>query len=448
MEIANEFQRMRMAYDLYGFVRISNSLEQWQVDGMEKAFDNYYLKAQGHTAESSPERLPFLGHPIESEPDFLDLFASSKYVLSCLDVIAGDDCQYLGSDILVVYDDSIGSHRDTLYSIDVPKVLVCLSDCVGSANSFPKKIYNKNFAGSFAVMSGSHYPGLPFNAFSAQLSDWPGLTESLRAELSPHFLRCGQRSNGEFLYPYIDCDSRYQGYSKIPFKRGDVIIFSTRALHALIPTFSNHFTKLFGVLFIEGFSKKFGKSLPSNIQDMSETELAYITLPYNLRLADAITKGCSYETALCTLTDFPMGLGGVLEGSNDYVKSVFKPKTKIYDMVEESMDMIKQRVFSNDRNVIDQFHANFNIQRQYLNSYSPRTDPQSLLRAGVSNLENDQAISEYRDRFLSRTVDDVTTRKGKGFSLMQLYRDFRQHASRLKSRLKKRLIQSLLSTIN
>ena len=164
-----------------------------------------------------------------------------------------------------------------------------------------------------------------------------------------------------------------------------------------------------------------------------------------------------------------MGLGGVLEGSNDFVKSIFKPKTKIYDMVEESMDMIKERVFSNDRNVIDQFHANFNIQRQYLNSYSPRTDPQRLLKAGISNSENDQAISEYRDRFLSRTVDDVKTKKGKGFRLRQLYRDFRQDPSRLKSRfiadvfinpisrrlpsrlkskLKKRLIQSLLGRID
>jgi hypothetical protein len=368
-KIENEFQRMRVSYDLYGFVKISNALESWQVDALEIAFDNHYKKNKGFTPSESPDRLPPIGNLLESDHDFLKIFSSASYVLKCVETIAGEDCQYLGSDILCVYDDSIGAHRDTLYDFDTPKVLVFLSDCNNGEISVPESYLTRTFAGSFAVLSGSQYPNNIFNSLAAQLSDWPAIDQSVRTDLTPHFLRGDPKENGDYLYPYLDYDSRYQGYSYIPFKRGDVVVFSTRALHALLPTFSNHFSKLAGVLFLEGYSKFAGRKLKSDISQMDDDELAYLAMPYNLRCADALAKGVNYQTALDTLDHFPMGLKDQLALGDPLVKSVFEPKTTIYRMLSRETDAIKKRSFSSPSVVIDGFYRNFNKQRSDLSIY-------------------------------------------------------------------------------
>jgi hypothetical protein len=56
-----EFARLRKSYDLYGFVRLGNIFEDWQIDSLELAFNQFYLKRLGKHPDSALERLPLLG---------------------------------------------------------------------------------------------------------------------------------------------------------------------------------------------------------------------------------------------------------------------------------------------------------------------------------------------------------------------------------------------------
>lgn len=437
--IENEFYRMRVAYDLYGFVKISNALESWQVDALEIAFDDHYKNVKGFTPSESPERLPPIGRPLESNHDFLKVFSSASYVMKCVEVIAGEDCQYLGSDILCVYDDSIGAHRDTLYDFDTPKVLVFLSDCNNGTTSVPEPYLTRNFSGAFAVLSGSQYPNNTFNSLAAQLSDWPSIEQSVRRDLTPHFLRGDARQNGDYLYPYIDYDSRYQGYSYIPFKRGDVVIFSTRALHALLPTFSNHFAKLAGILFLEGYSKFAGRKLKSDVSQMDDNELAYLAMPYNLRCADALTKGVDYQTALDTLDHFPMGLKDQLALGEPLVTSVFEPKTMIYRMLSRESDVIKKRAFSSPSVVMDGFYKNFNKQRSDLKDYHEQMNASDLLGFG----QIDKSHTNMIDAIATDIISQLTTAQSNNSQQQELIsvptsQDFRfNYTQKIKSILRR-----------
>ena len=63
------------------------------------------------------------------------------------------------------------------------------------------------------------------------------------------------RKNGDYYYPNLDAQGRYAGFQHILFEKGDVILFSTRAIHALYPQRND-----FMMHFIEQKSiKKYGK---------------------------------------------------------------------------------------------------------------------------------------------------------------------------------------------
>ena len=221
---------------------------------------------------------------------------------------------------------------------------------------------------------------------AAQLSDWPSIEQSVRQDITPHFLRGDTKENGEYLYPYFDYDSRYQGYSYIPFKRGDVVIFSTRALHALLPTYSKHFSKLVGIIFLEGYSKFAGRQLNSDISQMNDNELAYLSTPYSLRVADQIMKSANnYQKVLEDFLSTMESMNGLANGlahKDPLVCSVFEPKTTIYRMLLKESEIVKKRLSENPSLLTDSFYKNSNKQSSYLEAYYDSINPSELLKFG------------------------------------------------------------------
>ena len=98
------------AYDLYGFVKLANVFVDWQIEALEDSFNKFYEKKTGVNPDHSGERLPALGQILE-DPDVCSvvgkIIASNPWLMTSLRAVAGENCQYLGSDVLLVYDDSI-----------------------------------------------------------------------------------------------------------------------------------------------------------------------------------------------------------------------------------------------------------------------------------------------------------------------------------------------------
>lgn len=368
-----EFSRLRKSYDLYGFVKITNLFDQWQLDYLESSFDRFYQKRLGKHPDSTNERLPLLGAALE-DIDIAKTVASSPWLLASLRAVAGEECQYLGSDIQIVYDDSIGTHRDTHYSYDMVKVLIFLSDCAPNVNHFDSSTRLGQAAGGFAVLSGSHIPCSHYSALASQLSDWPRKELSVRSDLTSEYHRGDLKSNQDFLYPVNNYDTRYQGFSHIPFKKGDVVIFSTRAFHALLPTHSSHYAKLIGLLFIEDFAKPNGRKLSINTDCVSTDEKEYMALPFNLRLADNIIKGASYEDAFESFKNYPMGLQNIIDSGDPLLTEAFSRHTTIYRISEaQKLDLFAACVSSKEA-VLRVFEGNFIKERKVLKSYLDSTD--------------------------------------------------------------------------
>lgn len=402
--VSNEFQRMRLAYDLYGFVKLSNCFESWQLDGLEAGFDRIYEKNTGFRPGESKDRLPSLNYGVEEDFEFMRIVGSSRFAINALKAVAGDDCQYIAPDILCVYDDSIGAHRDTFYDFDVPKMLIFLSDCNDSDLSVPGSCFSRRPGGSFAVLSGSHIPAQKYSNLSAQLSDWPDPSMSVRREITPHFLRGDTREDGESYYPFFDTDSRYQGYSCIPFKRGDIVIFSTRALHALLPTCSNHFSKLIGLIFLEGYSKYAGQPIGTNIASMSSQEIGYLSTPYNLRMADMLTKGANFDDVFALVDAMPMGLVDQLALGDPLFNQVFEPLTSMYRLVRSDAESMKSKAYNSRESVMKSFHANFNAQCEQLDCYYSGLPTGEKLRASdaVESVQYFNSLDTLREEILSK----------------------------------------------
>ena len=374
-----EFNKLRRAYDLYGFIKLANIFEDWQIEALENSFNKFYEKKTGVNPDHSDERLPALGQILE-DPDVCSevgkIIASNPWLMTSLRAVAGENCQYLGSDVLLVYDDSIGVHRDTYYDYDAVKVLVFLSDCSPTTHGVDTHFRLNTSAGGFAVLSGSHLPGSRYSTLASQISDWPRPEVSVRCDLTSEYHRGDVYQEGEFLYPVRTYDTRYQAFSHIPFKKGDVVIFSTRAFHALLPTHSKHAAKLLGLLFIEDFEKASGRPLSDSVEKIKEDEKEYRTIPYNLRLADCLIKGASYETAFQALINQPMGLVELLSTNDQILNKAFDRHVAIYKNADgDALDIVREHQPSKEE-VLKIFERNFHIEHSLLSAYSNSLDMQ------------------------------------------------------------------------
>ena len=110
---------------------------------------------------------------------------------------------------------------------------------------------------------------------------------------------------------------------KIRFQKGDVVIFSTRALHALYPLFKEESNrrnysplKLLGVLFMEGYSRKNEHLLKHAINNINEDDklIKYASYIYNLRLYNTtVDHQHDASNAIKNISGLPMGLNRDLE---------------------------------------------------------------------------------------------------------------------------------------
>jgi hypothetical protein len=339
-------RKLRMAYDLYGFVKLTNALEESQVDALEEGFDRIYKAQIGRYPGESDEPLPPLAKGLHKDWDYMKAFASARHVIRALHAVAGSDCVYIGADILCVYDGSIGPHRDTLYRFDLPKVLIFLSDC----NELSGVHFNADSrsleAGAFAVLSGSHFPSSDFSVLSSQLSAWPFKEPVQSEDVSPHFRRSSSERCDDCFMSESDWKSKYQGYSIIPFKRGDVVIFSSRALHGLLPTNSAFFSKLAAFLFLEGYRKGAGTCFKADsVQGMSDLEVEYASMPYSIRVGDLLIRDADIER-IREIDRKPMGIPQLLSRGDPQFNAVFEPLTRIYRICEAEKEEFMSRRFS------------------------------------------------------------------------------------------------------
>ena len=400
----SEFHRLRLSYDLYGFVKLTNALESWQVDSLEAGFDRIYVSQTGRHPNQSTDRLPPLSIGVESDFEYMKTFATATPVIDAVKAVAGVGCQFLAADILCVYDDSIGAHRDLIYDFDTPKALVFLSDCNDGTITVPESYQWRNFSGSFAVLSGSHLPGSLYNSLSSQLSDWPDPSESSRLDLTPHFLRGDRKPTGDVFYPCLDYDSRYQGFSLIPFKRGDVVIFSTRALHALLPTYSQHFAKLAAFVFIEDYQKVTGVpfGIRKTIDELSDQEFRYASLPYNIRLNDLLVKGADFDVSLAEIDEAPLGLVELLTKPDSICAEVFHPLTQIYRICDAEIDKFTQRrKYSSREKVMFDFMRIVNQQREDLRKYDLALNPEDIEVPPPPSEKFETEVGLFRDQCLA-----------------------------------------------
>jgi hypothetical protein len=403
-DVSNEWQRLRLAYDLYGYVKLKNSLEPWQVDALEDGFNRIYEQKIGVHPDAASDPLPPIGKGCESDMYYMKAFASATLIHNAIKAISGQNCQFLAADILCVYDDSIGPHRDLLYEFDTPKALIFLSDCDSGRITVPETYAFRHLQGSFAVLPGSHLPCSRFNALASQLSDWPDPNDSARIDITPSFLLGDRKSNGDTLYPIFDYDNRYQGYSLIPFRRGDVVIFSTRSLHALLPTLSAHVSKLGSFVFVEDFAKATGQEFDFHkpIDLLSDQEFRYASLPYNSRINDLLMRDADLEQSLRETQKHPSCLKEQLAHNDTLFNSVFEPLTRIYRVCDSDSDNFSARRIKDGReSITGDFNRLERLHREDLRLYYNHLSKSDLKVPGPIAANTLAAIEQFRDQCIS-----------------------------------------------
>jgi hypothetical protein len=270
---------------------------------------------------------------------------------------------------------------------------------------------------------------------SSQLSDWPRQELSVRSDLTTEYHRGDIHSNHEFLYPVHTYDTRYQGFSHIPFRRGDVVIFSTRAFHALLPTHTDHYSKLLGLLFIEDFEKSTGRKLNAQVEDMTFDEKEYVTLPFNLRLADNIIKGDDYQTAYKSFANYPMGLQEILASGDPLLAKAFSQHTSIYQFSQAAQLDLFQSCLASKEAVLKTFEKNFHSERDILNRYLQPIDStmsELATRSAIYTEEITSLASQFLDEMHSTLAASPVLRQSDSNPLAKRLRyKLKQLAKRL-----------------
>jgi hypothetical protein len=271
--------QIRRTYELHGCVKIKGALDEKFLTDLDRSIDSAYRDILNTSSDSNltnyQEELPLVGFAFERWSEIAVSVMRNKTITNLLEEISGSDWQYVMSYFQHVYDGTFGSHRDTFFDIDLPKVLVCLSDQI------PKEEESK-ISGSFAMLAGSHIPG-KFSVLSDQLIAWPSWADSFQSDLPLEYEINGKELKGVSTDPY-------SAFLKIPFSRGDIIIFSQNSIHPVLPTnCSGYAPRLFQL------STVIGKSLLNTTEKNSKTELSTERLqrliPNSIRM-NTVTLGC------------------------------------------------------------------------------------------------------------------------------------------------------------
>jgi len=333
------------AYALNGFLKITNLFTRSEIEAISKIYDEYHSSI-GRITTNGESRIPPTGSLLENNPQLTEIIFGKSDLLDVVRAATGADVQFAGSDAVHVYNDSVGIHRDTFYKYDFPKILIFLSDTPCKTN-FTNPI-EKNHAGTFLVMPGTHTLGDQHTALSSRLCNWPYEDSDTYCEITPDFtfVQAGRDSTkvGRELAQERKNLNKYSAFTKIVFRKGDVVLFSTRMLHALYPLFEDgqkpqkeaaeenkcsgsnlckamksrkyEPIKLLGILLIEGYSMQNGELIENAIKraenscsSISEELREYIATVYNLRLYNTIVDhGAAAEPTISQVSGKAMGL--------------------------------------------------------------------------------------------------------------------------------------------
>lgn len=335
------------SYALNGYIKLANIFSRAEIMAITDIYDRFHGSV-GHVCDINDEpRVPPTGSLLEENPQLTELIFAKTELFNVVRAATGADVQFAGSDAVHVYNDSIGTHRDTFYKYDFPKVLIFLSDTpVKSKFSDP---IEQRHGGAFMVMPGTHALNDFYTARSSRLCNWPYEQSINYSFTSPSFtlVTAGAESpTGLKLEQQRQNRNKYGAFAKITFQKGDVVLFSTRALHALYPLFDpptkqenrsrkRHVKskphsigpaplKLLGLLFIEGYSQHNSQSLEEAINSSEHNKdlVEYISTVYNLRLYNTIVDhGELAKAAIARVSGRAMGL-------NRSIDSILDPETR------------------------------------------------------------------------------------------------------------------------
>ena len=404
------------AYALNGYIKITGIFSQAEIENITGIYDAFHRNSGASSSMKSGEKVRPMGSLLEDNSELTEAIFSKDELLTALQAVAGHDVQFAGSDAVHVYNDSIGIHRDTFYKYDFPKALVFLSDSPVKAR-FSNPLEQRH-GGAFMVLPGSHSLGDSYTARSSQLCNWPYDSFESYSFTTPIFRLREAQSRGGGQQPakqLLQCHEnrdKYHAFAKITFRRGDVVIFSTRALHALYPLFQENTyprrnpqdiafdynkyrrckpLKLLGILFIEGFSKHFATSLPESIEIQPESNcdlLDYISTVYNLRLynttADHARDACETIEAVSGL---PMGLNRSLGSIHSTrTRANIKKHNLIHHYYEANHEAIDKLAGGNKKEIDCRFLSAIEDHKSLINTEEAKLSRNlSGLRAGSAD---------------------------------------------------------------
>ena len=294
------------SYSCNSSIRLENVFSNAEIDKLLELYQDFYNlnNKQYDNHEASVQPLP---SPIELHKGFASILAGKGRIFRCLQEILGKGYQFLGSETINVGNDTHGPHRDTFYKHDIAKVLICINDRLPIKDSFGKKArseFEEVLDGSFLVFPGSHNIETRGDGFSQVRTHWPLELKSEYKQTSDLIHLGDQKPDGSYYYPYEDAKARYCGFDKLTFKKGDVIIFSTRAIHALYPQRETHMMHFIGMLFIEDFNQGYNKhafyyGFWQKIRTILTLEkireaIQYIALPANEEVISKIMRNKDY----------------------------------------------------------------------------------------------------------------------------------------------------------
>ena len=279
---------LRNSYDANSFVVLKGVFQPNEIDELLVHYDAFYANNSRDKLDEKAVTTP-LPFPVEFYPPFQELISRKQRLFESIENIIGHDYFFLGSETIQVKNDTHGPHRDFCYSHDVLKALICLTDRYEDKNN--ENIDNEftlKLDGAFMVYPGSHHIKGRHSFLNQRRTKWPSEEYSKFERISDKVLFGDLKADGTYYYPNENQQGRYAGFQAIDFEKGDVILFSTRAIHALYPQRQDFMMHFIGMLFVESFmggyikgTNKIKRFLDSITGNIIREHKRYMSIPVN-----------------------------------------------------------------------------------------------------------------------------------------------------------------------
>ncbi len=272
------------SYDSNSYVVLKNVFEPWEIDELNKEYDNYYKLNGRDKLDEKAVSIPLTG-VVEYHKPIAEIISRKERLFDSVKAVLGKDSQFIGSETIQVKNDTHGPHRDYCFTHDTLKALICLTGRY--AESEKKSLHQDQFTlqldGAFMINPGSHHIQGRQSFLNQQRTEWPSKKLSRYEKVTNTVLLGDARTDGDYYYPNLDAQGRYAGFQHIPFEKGDVILFSTRAIHALYPQRNDFMMHFIGLLFVEDFMQGYLKntSLIEKLKDIFSLNIRNAFLEYS-----------------------------------------------------------------------------------------------------------------------------------------------------------------------